>query len=63
MGVFLLYGLDRRGAVQGSEHLAGIIYADAERIAYERLEIYEIVEVWEGPIRVLKLDRRPHSPG
>jgi hypothetical protein len=62
MDDFLLYGLDRNGAVQGSEVLAGITRDGAERMAWEWLATYEVVEVWEGSIRVLTLDRRTHDP-
>jgi hypothetical protein len=62
MDDFLLYGLDRNGAVQGSESLAGVTQDEAERMAREWLATYEVVEVWEGSIRVLTLDRRTHDP-
>jgi hypothetical protein len=62
MADFLLYGLDENGAVQESELLAGITRDEAERMAREWLATYEVVEVWEGSIRVLTLDRRTHDP-
>jgi hypothetical protein len=62
MGEFLLYGLDHNGVVRGSERLVDIAQADAARIASDWLETYETVEVWEGPVRVLTLDRRTHAP-
>jgi hypothetical protein len=59
---FLLYGLDRDGTLQGSEVWAGITRSEAERMACDRLKTYEVVELWEGSIRVLTLGRDTHPP-
>ena len=55
---FLLYGLDRDGVVQGSERWAGVTQPEAERMAGDWLKIYDVVEIWEGSVRVLTLDRQ-----
>lgn len=61
MGDFMLYGFDRDGVVQGSERWAGITQREAERMAGDRLKIYDVVELWEGSIRIRTLDRRKLS--
>jgi hypothetical protein len=57
MGDFLFYGLDHEGDVKGSERWAGISRTEAEQLASERLANYEVVELWEGSIRVLTVTR------
>jgi hypothetical protein len=61
MREFVLYGLDESGAVRSTERFAGIAETEMRQIAGKRLETYARVEVWDGSICVIRLNRR--KPG
>jgi len=58
MREFVLYGLDESGAVKSTERFSGMGDAEMRRIADNRLEAFARVEVWEGTICVIRLNRR-----
>jgi hypothetical protein len=57
MSDFLLYGIDAAGETLFSEVLQAHDRAALREIAGERLRQYHAVEVWEGPMCVLRLQR------
>lgn len=54
---FLLYGLDAAGEAVFSERLCGRERAALSEIARSRLADCEGVEIWEGPLCVLRIRR------
>ena len=57
MSDFLLYGMDAAGEPLFSEVIHGRERASLREIAGERLQECHAVEVWEGPMCVLRLQR------
>lgn len=58
---FLLYGLDATGKAVFSERLGGHDRAALTEIARARLLDWPGVEIWEGPLCVLRIQRaKPH---
>lgn len=57
MSDFLLYGMDAAGETLFSEVLQGRERAALRAIAGERLHDCHAVEIWEGPMCVLRLQR------
>lgn len=57
MSDFLLYGMDAAGETVFSEVLQGRERASLREIAGERLRECHAVEIWEGPMCVLRLHR------
>jgi hypothetical protein len=55
---FTLYGLDAAGELLHAEMLRGADRRSLDRLARERLEQWPSVEVWEGPMCLVRL-RRP----
>lgn len=59
---FLLYGLDASGEAIFSELLSGHERAALAAIARQRLAQWHGVEIWEGPMCVLRMQRpKPHN--
>ena len=54
----VLYGLDESGAVVSTERFVGLPDAELTRISKERLKNYQVVEAWEGSVRLFTLGRR-----
>lgn len=57
MSDFLLYGLDATGEPVFSEVLNGRDRASLPEIAGQRLLDWHAVEIWEGPMCVLRMQR------
>lgn len=59
---FLLYGLDAAGEAVFSEQLSGHDRAALTELARTRLLDWHGVEIWEGPLCVLRMQRtKPHN--
>jgi len=58
MREFLFYGLDEAGRTASSERLHGLDLPALRALAQERLSVFHAVEVWEGPLCVVRLRRR-----
>lgn len=54
---FLLYGMDEAGQTGFSETLSGCDRAALRTLAEERLRDWHAVEIWEGPMCVVRLRR------
>ena len=61
MTEFLLYGIDETGRAAFSELLRGANRAGLAQLAEARLRDWPAVEVWEGPMCVLRLRRATRS--
>ena len=57
MSDFLLYGLDEVGEAVFSELIVGRDRVGLPDIARERLTEWHAVEIWEGPMCVLRMQR------
>ncbi len=57
MSDFLLYGLDEVGEAVFSEVLVGRDRLGLPEIARARLNEHHAVEIWEGPMCVLRMQR------
>jgi hypothetical protein len=55
----LLYGLDEGGETAFTERLGDADRARLQSIARARLDRFAQVEVWDGPMCVLRLKRDP----
>ena len=62
MADFLLYGIDERGEAVFSEVLQGCDRATLRAMASERLRDWHAVEIWEGPMCVVRLKRATTPP-
>jgi hypothetical protein len=56
---FLFYGIDDSGRAAFSEMLSGCDREALPALARARLEIWPTVEIWEGPMCVVRLRRAP----
>jgi hypothetical protein len=54
---FLLYGLNAAGETVFSETLNGCDRSSLHEIAGQRLRDWHAIEVWEGPMCVLRMQR------
>ena len=54
----VLYGLNEAGEPAFAERLAPERRADLAAIAAERLAEHQMVEIWDGPICVLRVRRK-----
>jgi hypothetical protein len=59
---FLLYGIDELGDAVFSEMLQGCDRATLRARAGGRLRDWPAVEIWEGPMCIVRLKRAPASP-
>jgi len=59
---FLLYGIDEQGEAVFSEVLHGCDRAALRAKASERLQDWPAVEVWEGPMCIVRLKRAAAPP-
>jgi len=59
----MLYGLDEAGETAFSEPLRLADRSELRGVAEARLRQWPAVEVWEGPLCVLRLRRRPALAG
>ena len=57
MAIFLLYGINEIGQTVFSQLLHGIDRADLRALADARLRDWHAVEVWEGPVCLLRMRR------
>jgi hypothetical protein len=57
VGEILLYGLDEAGETAFAEQLGETDRDRLRALARERLKAYAAVEVWDGPLCVLRLKR------
>ena len=62
VGELLLYGLNEAGEAAFTERLRISDRATLRGIAAERLHNWHAVEVWEGPMCVVRLRREPVRP-
>lgn len=63
MADFLLYGIDETGEAVFSETLRGCDRATLRAKADERLRDWPAVEIWEGPMCVVRVRRSNGSAG
>jgi hypothetical protein len=56
---FLLYGLNEAGQTVFSELLRGRERSDLQALAEARLKDWHVVEIWEGPMCLVRLRRAP----
>ena len=63
MADFLLYGIDEQGDAVFSEMLQSCDRATLRARAGERLRDWPAVEIWEGPMCIVRLKRAPGSTG
>jgi hypothetical protein len=54
---FRLYGLDAAGTVAFSESVPSMPIEELRNIASGKLDKCDEVEVWQGPVRVLRMRR------
>lgn len=54
---FRIYGLLDSGAIAVSESVPAMPMEELRNLAVGKLEICDEVEVWQGPVRVLRLRR------
>lgn len=54
---FLLYGMNAAGDAVFAEELCGLDRAALHDLAGERLRDWHAVEIWDGPMRVLRMQR------
>jgi len=54
---YRVYGLTSSGAVTLSENHPSMPIDEIRSLAHSRLEQCEEVEVWQGPVRILRLRR------
>lgn len=54
---FLLYGINATGEAVFSEMLCGCDRASLHELAGQKLQDWHAVEIWEGPMCVLRLQR------
>ncbi|WP_334162167.1 hypothetical protein [Phenylobacterium sp.] len=59
MGELLLYALDEAGETAFAEQLPAAERGNARGLAEARLRDHHAVEVWDGPLCILRLRRRP----
>lgn len=57
MADFLFYGIDDSGRAAFSEMLCGCERESLRALAQERLTLWPAVEIWEGPMCVVRLRR------
>lgn len=57
MAEFLFYGLDENGEPAFSEALTGMEREQIQVLARERLRDWHGVEIWEGPMCLVRLHR------
>jgi hypothetical protein len=58
----LLYGLDEAGHAAFAEELRSDDRGRLQTVALDRLREWHAVEVWDGPMCVIRLRRRPSGP-
>jgi hypothetical protein len=58
VGDLRFYGLDETGDVMFAEDLAAVDRRDLRALAERRLADWPAVEVWDGPLCVVRLSRR-----
>lgn len=58
----VLYGLNEAGEPAFAERLASERRADLAAIAAARLAEHPMVEIWDGPVCVLRVRRRSAGP-
>jgi len=54
---FRMYGLNAAGSIALAETIPSMPLEQLRRIAENKLEHCDEVEVWQGPVRVLRLRR------
>ena len=59
MGELLLYALDEAGETAFAEQLQTADRGNARELAEAKLRDHHAVEVWDGPLCILRLRRRP----
>jgi hypothetical protein len=59
VGDLRLYGLDEAGEAVFSEDLAAGDRGDLRALAERRLADWHAIEVWDGPLCVVRVRRRP----
>jgi len=59
VGELLLYALDEAGETAFAEQLQAADRPNARALAEARLREHHAVEVWDGPLCILRLRRRP----
>lgn len=60
---FQLYGINEAGEAAFSEALRDVAREDLRALASERLRHWYAVEIWEGPICLVRLRRPPRAAG
>jgi hypothetical protein len=63
MSEFTLYGLNEAGKAAHSEVLRAVDRAALPGLARERLSRWAAVEIWEGPICLVRLGRAGGADG
>jgi hypothetical protein len=58
LGELLLYGLDEAGETAFTERVGAIDRASLRALAAERLRDWHAVEIWDGPMCVVRLRRQ-----
>ncbi|RAK56665.1 hypothetical protein [Phenylobacterium deserti] len=58
MSEFLFYGLDEAGQTAFSERLQGSDTEALRTLARERLSRFHTVEIWQGPLCIVRLRRK-----
>jgi PAS domain S-box-containing protein len=53
---------DEAGALRSTERLSGVSYLEAHRAAQQRFRAHAAVEVWEGEVCLLRLERDGQGP-
>ncbi|CAN7577667.1 hypothetical protein LJR225_004311 [Phenylobacterium sp. LjRoot225] len=59
MANFLFYGINEAGEIVFSQLLRDFDRADLRALADARLQDWHAVEVWEGPVCLVRLRRAP----
>jgi hypothetical protein len=57
----LFYGLDEAGGMALTEQLSRRDAAALKALARERLDQFHAVEIWDGPLCVVRLRRAPEN--
>jgi hypothetical protein len=63
VGHIVLYALDESGETRFTEQLGEADRTRLREVARERLKQYPAVEVWDGPMCVVRLRRAPAAHG
>jgi hypothetical protein len=61
--VYRLYGIDEAGQAAFTEILREVERGALRMLACERLRDWHVVEIWEGPVCVVRVRRAAGGPG